>query len=51
MEVVTWLQLQDCDPYVAPGLCFPQVLESGVLDTLSMEERKRQEVRPLRGMC
>lgn len=31
-----------CHPQLL-GLCSPQVLESGVLDTLSVEERKRQE--------
>lgn len=35
-----------CHPQLL-GLCSPQVLESGVLDTLSVEERKRQEVSPL----
>lgn len=40
----TWLHQQDLWPLL---LCSSQVLESGVLDTLSVEERKRQEVRPL----
>lgn len=34
----------------APHPVPPQVLESGVLDSLSTEERKRQEVRPRQGL-
>jgi hypothetical protein len=43
--VSVWLQLPGCIIYITPSLCPLQVVESGILDKLSTEERKRQEVR------